>query len=120
MNRDNRFIIGRPDITNSIAEIKEFYKNSTQVVGWYAHPSEVRGPFCRWFTVSDVSPEYEKHVAYKGDDAKYAAAAMNNVIHLIDKIESLFDAIKHGDEKHQTWLKETIKTHFQMAEGTNK
>jgi hypothetical protein len=28
------------------------------------------------------------------------------------KIETLFDAIKHGDEDHQGWLKEAIHCHF--------
>lgn len=28
------------------------------------------------------------------------------------RIESLFEAIKHGDEKHQTWLKQAIEDHF--------
>lgn len=27
-------------------------------------------------------------------------------------ISTLFDAIKHGDEKHQAWLKEAIDDHF--------
>ena len=26
--------------------------------------------------------------------------------------ETLFDAIKHGDEKHQAWLKQAIEDHF--------
>lgn len=28
------------------------------------------------------------------------------------KVSSLFDAIKHGDEAHQQWLKDKIKSHF--------
>lgn len=28
------------------------------------------------------------------------------------KVESLFDAIKHGDKEHKAWLKEAIKCHF--------
>lgn len=28
------------------------------------------------------------------------------------KIESLFDAIKHGDDEHRAWLKEAIEKHF--------
>lgn len=89
-DRDNRFIPGRPDVTNTIEEIKELYKLSTMVVGWYSHhPGQVRGPFCRWFEVTDVAPEYQKYVASKADDARYAAAAMNNTPHLIDRIEEL-------------------------------
>lgn len=29
-----------------------------------------------------------------------------------DKIESLYDAIAHGDEKHRAWLKQAIEDHF--------
>jgi hypothetical protein len=31
----------------------------------------------------------------------------------IERITTLFDAIKHGDEKHQQWLKEAIEAHFE-------
>lgn len=31
---------------------------------------------------------------------------------LNDKIDSLFEAVKHGDADHQHWLQETIKAHF--------
>lgn len=36
----------------------------------------------------------------------------NNYIQLKVKIETLFDAVKHGDEEHQRWLKEAIDSHF--------
>lgn len=29
---------------------------------------------------------------------------------------TLFDAIKHGDEEHQSWLKEAIDKHFSAAD----
>jgi len=29
-----------------------------------------------------------------------------------ESINSLFDAIKHGDQEHQDWLEEKIKAHF--------
>ena len=28
------------------------------------------------------------------------------------KVDTLFDAIKHGDDKHQRWLKNAIEDHF--------
>ena len=28
------------------------------------------------------------------------------------KVKSLFDKIKHGDEQHQSWLKDAIEKHF--------
>lgn len=32
---------------------------------------------------------------------------------LYDKIGTLFDAIKHGDQEHQDWLQKAIKDHFE-------
>lgn len=32
---------------------------------------------------------------------------------LVERYDTLFDAIKHGDEKHQIWLKAAIEAHFQ-------
>ena len=31
---------------------------------------------------------------------------------LKNKVSSLFDAIKHGDQDHQEWLKNKIEEHF--------
>lgn len=31
---------------------------------------------------------------------------------MMDRVESLFDAIKHGDADHQAWLKAKIVEHF--------
>jgi len=69
--------------------LKELEKNSTQVVGWYANGGTVRGPFCRWFEVTQVAPEYEKNVGTATDDVKYCAAAMNYLPKLIERVEEL-------------------------------
>lgn len=79
-------------VTHTLEELKELEKKSTQVVGWhdnYASAGEIRGPFNRWLTVSNVAPMYEQHVGSREDDAKYAAACMNMVPHLIQNIEEL-------------------------------
>jgi len=34
---------------------------------------------------------------------------------LENQVAMLFDAIKHGDDKHQEWLKAAIKNHFTEA-----
>lgn len=76
--------------TEDLQMLKELEKKSTQVVGWYSHHrGQVRGPFCRWFNVTEVAPEYQKNVADAGDDANYAAAAMNYLPKLIERIEEL-------------------------------
>lgn len=31
---------------------------------------------------------------------------------LESQVRSLFDAIKHGDEQHQVWLRDAIRAHF--------
>lgn len=107
-------------MTHTIPELKELEKNATQVVGWYPHPGEggaVRGPFCRWFEVTDVAPEYEKHVASKMDDVRYAAAAMNNLPHLIEMLEKADKALgiakdalrKQGLQAVVRKMEETLK-----------
>jgi hypothetical protein len=80
----------KPVITKEEREqLRVLESKSTPVVAWYAHSSEVRGPFCRWFTCSDVSPEYQKHVGYKDEDCAFAAGAMNNLLLLLDGMDRL-------------------------------
>lgn len=72
-----------PNVELDIPALEALYNKSTHVVAWYAHPAEVRGPFCRWLTVSEVAEQYRKHVGEQSDDTAYAAAAMNSIPHLI-------------------------------------
>ena len=74
---------------DQLNELREVAAKATQVVSWYPHSTEVRGPFCRWFNVSEVDDQYAKNVASQADDAKFAAAAMNNLVPLLDHIEKL-------------------------------
>ena len=38
-------------------------------------------------------------------------------VHKLQKgIDTLFDSIKHGDEKHRAWLKKAIEDHFKKEE----
>lgn len=76
--------------------LRELAKNSTEVVQWYPHgPGDgyhlgkgcVRGPFSRWFMVEEVAPEYKQCVADVYDDAKFCAAAMNNLVPLLDELD---------------------------------
>lgn len=75
--KDQNNIAESVSLDEAVKQILETYENSTPVVGWYAHPEEVRGPYCRWLTVSDVNPEYKKYVAAKSDETKFIAAALN-------------------------------------------
>ncbi len=84
----------------TIDELKALFNNSTNVESWHAHwPGEVRGPWCRWLQVTEVAPEYEKHVAHKMDDARYATAAMNNLPHLIARIEELEKKVEQYENR---------------------
>ena len=76
-------------LLEEIQEFKELCKNATQVVAWYAHPGQVRGPFSRWFEITEVAPEYEKFVGSRYDDARFAAAAMNLAPKLAARVEEL-------------------------------
>jgi hypothetical protein len=86
-------------LTELLKPIQERVSKSTKVVGWYPHPGDgagwqVRGPFCRWFQVTEVSPEYRKHVASTEDDAIYCATAMMELPRLIKCVEVLSEEIK--------------------------
>lgn len=80
-----------PKITPAIlVELRELEKNSTQVVGWYSdYGGQIRGPFNRWFNVTEVADEYKKHCGSASDDARFAAAAMNAMPALLDYIQKL-------------------------------
>lgn len=41
------------------------------------------------------------------------------VLELVDAVDTLFDKIKHGDQKHQDWLDQAIKEHFAKYEALN-
>lgn len=85
-------------------ELRKLAEASTEVVSWYPHSqydgyhvgkASVRGPFGRWFLVSGGDNgmgdtiKYPTPVADLFDDAKFAAAAMNNLIPLLNEIEQL-------------------------------
>ena len=76
--------------------LEEAIKRSTQVVAWYPHhegdqckmgEATVRGPWNRWFVVSGGNGESARKagVASTQDDARFAAAAMNNVAKLLEE-----------------------------------
>lgn len=78
----------REPITKELRDqLRELESKSTRVVAWYAHSEEVRGPFHRWFTCSEVNPEYKNQVAWQSDDCQFAAAAMNNLLPLLDALD---------------------------------
>lgn len=90
--------------------------NSTRVNGWWAHREDgtIRGPFCRWLTVSEVDPIYKKNVAEIGDDVDYAAAAMNDLPKVIEALRTAMSQIKvelcnRGLEETYEEIKEIVR-----------
>jgi hypothetical protein len=60
-----------------------------------------------------VAPGQPYEVKYEGDWIKYGFEVTPAAMPVAeDKAATLFDAIKHGDEAHQSWLKEAITAHF--------
>lgn len=49
--------------------------------------------------------EREMYLAYDGRDL----AALQKYA---QRVDTLFEAIAHGDEPHRTWLKEAIRNHL--------
>jgi hypothetical protein len=79
-----------PDFEMDIAKLSEQFLRSTPVSAWRASPdATVRGPYNRWFQVTDVPEQFQRLVAHPVRDATYAAAAMNAVPHLINYISKL-------------------------------
>lgn len=93
MNRSLRKKMKRLDLE----ELREVASKATQVVSWYPHSASgtddenvaatVRGPYGRWLKVSTVIEQYKNRVANGVDDAVFAAAAMNNLVPLLDELE---------------------------------
>lgn len=100
----------------NLSKILELCSRATQVVSWYPHgpydgyhPGEasVRGPFCRWLIVKEGGGWDEskpKPVANVEDDAEFAAAAMNNIVAIIEDNRRLVRALEfYGEIQHFEW-----------------
>lgn len=57
------------------------------MVGWWEHRGTIRGPWNRWFSCDVGSDTEGKHLAPVEDDIAFAAAAMNNLVHLLDDLD---------------------------------
>jgi len=60
----------------------------------------------------DVEHELHSHTINNVEQLPGQDASQVRAVKMLNKIETLFDAIKHGDEDHQGWLKEAIDAHF--------
>ena len=106
-----------------LKELRELAELSTKVVSWYPHGPEatdeatVRGPFCRWLKVSNVSSEYRKHVADPKDEAKFVAAAMNNLVPLLDHVDRLTKRLEHLQSIYSLGGHEVIEQNLRLREA---
>jgi hypothetical protein len=73
--------------THNREQLRELITKSTPVVGWWEHTSTIRGPWHRWFTCELGTDEKGEHLAPVEDDVRFAAAAMNNLVHLLDELD---------------------------------
>jgi len=77
--------------------LRDLANQSTLVNAWYPHhggkdstaEATVRGPFNRWFKCTNIELKYSHHVAEDYDDCRFAAAAMNNLVPLLDEVDRL-------------------------------
>ncbi len=53
-----------------------------------------------------------KEVTYFSFDGDPSNTGSYKKYILYSRVASLFDAIKHGDQAHQDWLKKAIEDHF--------
>lgn len=89
-----------------LSELEKLEKAATRLNAWYAHEggdsygpeATVRGPFMRWFRVTEVSPEYSKHVSDSFNDAKFATASMNALPKLLEITRIMSSALKYYAE----------------------
>lgn len=78
--------------------------NEISYVNWYANSARKE--------ISDLTGKTWKSLYRAGWRCIKVRVAPVERTHLIRKIATLFDAIKHGDEKHQAWLRNAIDQHF--------
>ena len=62
----------------------------------------------------DISKELAKHFKPQDPLQGELVALQKDKAELIEKINTLFDAIKHGDDEHKDWLKVAINKHFSI------
>lgn len=95
-------------------ELRALAAASTGVVAWHPHAggdsygpeATVRGPFFRWLKVLPVQEQYKHNVAEDVNDAKFAAAAMNNLVPLLDEIDALQARVKELEDAEQARIED--------------
>lgn len=113
---------------DEIKALRELAEKATRVNAWYPHggsdrcgdhEATVRGPFNRWLIVTDTSdPGYRKHVADAYDDARFAAAAMNSLVPLLDYIHALEQDLQEQVDAATTAIMHSVELKRKLEECT--
>ena len=72
--------------------------------------------FEQWW-IQRNSLEADEEQAFCAGHVAGAQHRHDEVHALLEKVDTLFDAIKHGDRAHQEWLKAAIRKHFGLDES---
>lgn len=95
-------------IKYTIAQLKDLASRATGVVNWYPYREvsggTVRGPFNRWFILQPGDSQGNPGVIAEDpySDVEYAAAAMNSLPHLIERIEALEASLRYAVNSLET------------------
>lgn len=81
-------------LTMSREELRKIAEESSDVVAWYPHPEDntIRGPFGRWLQVIEGGSGYPgvpAPIATAENDTRFTAAAMNNLVPLLDELDAM-------------------------------
>ncbi len=101
MSGVDRHVTITSNIRNSLAEMKAAIAKASKVNGWYLHKFDsttggkttVRGPWHRWFTISEGCDKTFTHISTPEDDAEFLCAAVNNFSWLVEENEDLKQAL---------------------------
>lgn len=85
-NRDNNELN-----SEELERLRQLADKGSRMVHWYTHVNDgtIRGGYCRWFTCSEGSEKLPASIASVEDDTRFAAAAMNSFIPLLEKVDAL-------------------------------
>lgn len=78
------------------------------------HPNDLR--IIKYVNEAKLTEELYECNLLKKAGTEVEKQFYKDIRYLEKKRDTLFDSIKHGDEKHQAWLKESIENHFKKEE----
>ena len=91
------------ELQERLIEMRKIWYASTPVRRWYIHDHDnengiagtLRGPYSRWFKLTEPTKGHEKDV---GKDLEYADMALNMMPRLIEAVEYLYKTVNNLEE----------------------